>query len=627
MKRARSRRPGVLATFGAAAAALLLLHGAACDGGDEVGSRKGSKNSVGKGGGANAGANAGGSAGGFGVLPDCLVEPDAAHPKCEQIAPPGCADETVPCPFDPTLTPGDMSGVGGSSSNGGASTGVGGSSVSQGGTTGVGGSSSTAPGAPPNCGEEECPQINPPSGPPVGAVPPPDVPPGGPPPGAPIIIGPVAFARPPMCTASVTPFPKGDACTDGVCAQFDACCTKWDAQCADFMALVPACDGRCPTLCNGAPAPPVGARPMRIDTAPTYLPKAPFCTLHSAFTAGLYAEPHYVAVRRTLGYQPGTSVVNFVGEIWAANQQATALAPSIGEPFWKLATDPVGQENRQKFQSGAAYANCLMYRLQSYGDLVAVADSLKSCLAANVTASSYYPRQGPSAGAVDKIVLSAMDNKLWSTLPAYRAFLISLATRLKTVYNLEAVIMVEITQVDPEDSPADLIKLSKVAYLAVHAYSNTVAISAAPDIEAAALARYQAVVTSYEKAGIDKKRLVLVEHYGNFEASYTTRTCSSNADCTPIDDKDCVIADGKKVFCKLYIPYGRAGIKQADWEKVLPARYAAQVATGVAGTMSYGWLSPLRKPDGTAYNALEIEQRQKVRYRNQRIIYGGDAPQ
>lgn len=511
---------------------------------------------------------------------------------------------------------GDDPGFDDSAEIGGGETGTGGSSSSPGEGVGDGDGDDASEPEPPI----ELPTIAGPTPPPATVQ------------GAPYIAPlPPVTAVPIECRGGPGIPPPKTSCGKAMAALLPSTCgVEWTTYCVSVMHLQTACVGvakQCPPVCSAKPdktdKPPADhAPPLRFDV--TAVPQSLSCDYPTTFTSALYKQPHYVSVTRTMVGLSGLPIKSVQKAIADRNLDTAAYLFTLNEPFWKDAT--TASTARKHLQSGAVFANCVVARLEAYGDLHA---GLKDASYCKDLQYDSVVQRSPLTTGVRKLVAYQVGSDQWGDPgeggKVFRRFLIDFATRLSTVYGIVPTFV--IAKSAPTAYFDDWKQLSQVAYIATAAYAHTGDLGAVHDQSkrrALARVRYDKSLAAWTAAGVPKARLLLAEHYGDFEANYSFARCDATAckaagsSCTTRKT-----SEGTPFYrCKKKVTFGRAGLSPEVWENVMEARLQAAAQAGFAGTVSMGWSMPFFDNDGVTYQGVTAAAKLDRRERFQLKAYG-----
>jgi hypothetical protein len=405
------------------------------------------------------------------------------------------------------------------------------------------------------------------------------------------------------------------------------CGVEWTTYCVSIMHLQTACVDvaeKCPPVCSAKPdknsqPPPEHATPLRFDLTP--VPKALTCDYPGNFTSALYPHPHYVGVPRTLVGLAGLPIKSVQKAVGERSLDTAAYLYTLNEPFWKDAGST--SAIRKRLQGGAVFANCVVARLEATGDLRAGVKDASYCK--DIQYDSVVQRS-PLTKGIKKLLAYQVGSNQWGDPgeggKAFRRFLIDFATRLSAVYDITPTIIV--AKSSPTAYFDDWQKLSQVALIATEAYTHTGDLGAVKDQakrRALARARYDSVVAAWAAGGVPKNRLLIAEHYGDFEASYSFARCDKTA-CAAAG-KDCITrqtGEGTPFYrCKKKVTFGRAGLDPVVWENVMEARLKAAEDAGFAGTVTLGWSMPFFDNEGVTYQgasaAAKTDRRQRFQFK------------
>ena len=458
-------------------------------------------------------------------------------------------------------------------------------------------------------------------------------------PGGPTAKGP-AFTAPPVFPAKVPVECIGGPglkAPDTKCAKAmgeaypTECKTGWPQLCVSRMSFETACDEvrpKCPVPCSPKPDKAVGKpatlnAPMRFDLTP--VPSANQCDYPVAFTAALYDEPHFIAVTKTYVGPAGLPIRSVQQDVWS--QQGVDVAVhlyTLTEPFWDLPKDePVA---RRRLRDGATYANCVVARLESSGNTRAGKSSAGYC---KDILPDHVITRSASTASLTRLLGYSIEASQWDAPGEggrlFRQFLIDFATRLDSVYGIRVVFVVG--KAAPTGFDADWKRLSDVAWLAPSVFAHTPAMAHEADKDARkkiARQRYDVAMTKWTAAGVPQNKLLVTEHFGDYEAPYNYERCEK-AECDKAGDncKTRKSASGKPFYrCQKRVTWGRAGMSASDWEHVMRARFEAAAGAGFVGTVSMGWSSPLFTNEGLTYDGDGREKKASRRRDFERDAYG-----
>jgi hypothetical protein len=189
------------------------------------------------------------------------------------------------------------------------------------------------------------------------------------------------------------------------------------------------------------------------------------------------------------------------------------------------------------------------------------------------TANRLYPSKVPKYWILDELSV-----KLWFRLKIlkYHKWAVTLVTRLKNVYGVIPILCSPSSRVDPRKFKNDWKNLSKAGYIGIEFYGVTSQEVKRRKYNVAWLTKwYRKGLDTYVKAGVPKKKIIFVDHFG----------------ATPFNKG-----------------FGSSGLKPREWKKVIAARAKAVKALKVGGFFSYGWVSyykdtpAMREGFYTAYN-------------------------
>jgi hypothetical protein len=438
-------------------------------------------------------------------------------------------------------------------------------------------------------------------------------------------------AAPIECRGGPGVEPPDTACGKAMKELFPSTCAlEWTTYCVSIMHLQTACVDvaeKCPPVCSAKPdktsqPPPEHGAPLRFDLTP--VPRALTCDYPVNFTSALYPHPHYVGVPRTyvgLTGLPIKSVQKAVGE---RKLDTAAYLFTLNEPFWKDSSS--ASTARKHLQSGAVFANCVVARLEASGDLRAGVKDASYCK--DIQYDSVVERS-PLTKGIKKLLAYQVGSNEWGNAGVggkiFRQFLIDFATRLSAVYGITPTIIV--AKSSPTAYFDDWQKLAQVAYVATAAYTHSGDLGAVKDQakrRALARVRYDKVVAAWAAGGVPKERLLIAEHYGDFEADYSFARCDKTA-CTEAG-KACITrktGDGTPFYrCKKKVTFGRAGLDPLVWENVMAARLQAAEDAGFAGTVTLGWSMPFFDNEGITYQGATADAKVDRRQRFQFKAYG-----
>jgi hypothetical protein len=457
--------------------------------------------------------------------------------------------------------------------------------------------------------------------------------------GSPYVAPPVPPPELPVeCVGGPDVAPPNTPCGKAMLASHPgACSPSWTPSCVAQLEISTdsACQtviGKCPRVCPNVdpnkqvsiPA-DVTPAPLRFDLTP--VPTEPVCDSSATFTSALYAEPHFVAVPRSFIGPEGVPIKSVQREVWQKKLDTAAYLFTLPEPFWKV-NDAV-PAYRKQLQNGATYANCVVARMEATGDLRATTKDAAYCK--DIEPDSVVQRS-PLTLSVKKLVAYSLKKEQWDAGgeggKAFRRFIVDFATRLSVVYGITPIFLVEKSY--PTGYEADWQMLSTVAYIATEAFVHTGVMGAKPTAEArkaVAVTRYTDSLTKWQAAGVPKERLLLAEHYGDYEKTYSYASCSSS-ECAAAGDKCATFTagGGDKIHrCQKPVTNGRAGLDDAVWEAVMELRLKAAAEVGFVGTLSLGWTMPTLDATGVAYKGKSAKDKESRRERFQKKAYGSVA--
>ena len=131
-------------------------------------------------------------------------------------------------------------------------------------------------------------------------------------------------------------------------------------------------------------------------------------------------------------------------------------------------------------------------------------------------------------------------------------------------------------------------------------------------------------MAKWNAVGVSATKLLVTEHFGDYEAPFNWERCDKVA-CEAAGDK-CKTRKSKsgKPFyrCQTRVTWGRAGLKSSVWQDVMRARFDAAEGAGFAGSVSMGWSAPSFNNDGVTYSADALEKKAARRRDFQRDAYG-----
>lgn len=409
------------------------------------------------------------------------------------------------------------------------------------------------------------------------------------------------------------------------------CKTAWTQYCVSTMNFQAACDevaSKCPVTCTPKPdkeiqKPATLNPPLRFDLTP--VPSANKCDYPVAFTSALYDEPHFIGVTQTYVGLPGLPIKSVQQDVWS--QQGIDVAIhlfTMNEPFWDLPKNH--PDARRRLRDGATFANCVIARLEGSGNTRAGHDSAAYC---KDIEPDHVVQRSPSTASITRLLGYAIQPALWNLAGdggrLYRQFLIDFATRLDAIYGVKVVFIFD--QAYPSGDFADWKRLTDVAHLAPAVYVNTLTVGHEADHagrKKVARARYDTAMGKWNTAGVPANKLLVTEHFGDYEADYSWERCdkakcdAAGSKCQPRKS-----SSGKPFYrCQKRVTWGRAGLKSSAWEDVMRARFEAADGAGFVGTVSLGWSAPFFTNEGLTYDPEGLEKKAARRRDFQRDAYG-----
>lgn len=458
-------------------------------------------------------------------------------------------------------------------------------------------------------------------------------------PGGPTARG-VAFLAPPVlsdrlpveCFSGPNVKTPDTTCGKAMAEAFPTKCKgAWPQYCVSSMNFQTACDDvspKCPVTCTPKPdraaQKPAGLNPpLRFDLTP--VPTANKCDYPVAFTSALYTEPHFIGVTKTYVGLTGLPVKSVQQDVWSQPGVDVAVhLYTLNEPFWDLPKNH--PEARRQLRNGATYANCVIARLESSGNARASNDSAAYC---KDILPDHVVTRSPSTASITRLLGYAIQPTMWN-LPGdggtlYRQFMIDFATRLDAVYGVKVVFVVD--KAYPSAYAADWKRLSEVAYLAPAVFAHTISMGKETGLaerKKIARARYDSAMGKWNAAGVPAQKLLVTEHFGDYEADYNWERCEKvECDAAGAKCQTRKSASGKPFYrCQKRVTWGRAGLESSVWEDVMRARFEAADGAGFAGTVSMGWSAPFFTNEGVTYSPEGLEKKAARRRDFQRDAYG-----
>lgn len=203
------------------------------------------------------------------------------------------------------------------------------------------------------------------------------------------------------------------------------------------------------------------------------------------------------------------------------------------------------------------------------------------------------------------LIMNEISSSLWSanagspSLSTYRTWLIDCVTRLHDHYGYNVVMLAPFQ--NPGANNLSWQALSQKAYVGIECYlSGTEVMAGGTDYSsrvAWATSQYQASKQSYLNRGVPASKLMVIEHVGNTNTTYTDGSGTHNTG------------------------WGRAGLASAsEWDSVLQIRNDAIRAVGFEGFMTYAW-------GNNAMGITQAEQLQHEYWYRTRLVMPGQQPQ
>jgi len=157
-------------------------------------------------------------------------------------------------------------------------------------------------------------------------------------------------------------------------------------------------------------------------------------------------------------------------------------------------------------------------------------------------------------------VMNEVSKSQWRSVPAYRNYVVALATRLNQDHGRKVLIFSPFSApgLTLEGHAPSWTALAKHAFIGAENYLSGAEIKNNGFSESWCRDQYQKSLTWYGKMGVPATRLVLVEHFGHTTSDYE---------------------------------YGRGGLVYDEWLKALRVRTRAARSLPFFGYASYGWAS------------------------------------